>query len=170
MGLLSRLRGKRGAETPTVPVDWMERHLWGEWEAPRNYIAGEQSYLAALTSIAGPSCRDGYCLPTPVTFVREPDNGYDSNAFRADVNGRHVGYLRRHVAEQLARPLDANGVRTFTVCGFIRGGSTQAPNLGVHIWLDRSLTPGLNLMVPPEQEEAPEWLVPWPPREREVSA
>jgi hypothetical protein len=58
-------------------------------------------------------------------LVREPDNRYDRNAFRAEVRGRHIGYLRAHVAEQLAGPLDGYGVRTFTVCGLIRGGSTK---------------------------------------------
>jgi hypothetical protein len=59
-------------------------------------------------------------------------------------------------------------VATFVVCGLIRGGSTTAPNLGVHIWLNRVVSPALNLAVPPEQEDDPQWLVPWPPREREL--
>lgn len=172
MGWLDRLKGDRGAPPPTssVPPEWIEHRLWAGWEAPRNYVAGEQSYLAALTAMVGPTCPDGYCLPTSVTFVRERDNRYDPNAFRAEVNGRHIGYLRAHVAEQVAGPLDANRARSFMVCGLIRGGSTKAPNLGVHIWLDRSLTPGLSLVAPPEAEENPRWLVPWPPHGRELSS
>jgi hypothetical protein len=98
VGLLSRLKGNRGPEAPTVAVDWIERRLWAGWEAPRNYVAGARSYLAALTAMVGSTCAEGYCLPTTVTFVREPGNRYDRNAFRAEVTGRHIGHLRAHVA------------------------------------------------------------------------
>jgi hypothetical protein len=32
------------------------------------------------------------------------------------------------------------------------------------VWLDRSLTPGVALTLPPEDE----WVVPWPPHDREL--
>lgn len=167
-----RLPWRRNGVAPEpdlgVPADWIERRLWCGWEAPRNYVAGEQSYLAALTKIAGPTCRDGYCLPLVVSFVREPRNRYDSNAFRAEIGGRCVGYMRRHVAAQLAGPFDSQRVRKFEVCGIVRGGSETAPYLGVHVWLGRALTPGVALEVPPENED-PEWCVPWPPAERELA-
>lgn len=132
MGLLDRLRGRREPPPRIVPADWIERRLWTSWEAPRSDVAGEQSYLAALTEMIGSTCREGYCLPVAVTFLRDPDNRYDSNAFRAEVRGRCVGYLRGHVAAQLAGPFDQNGIRMLTVCGIVRGGSTRAPYLGVH--------------------------------------
>jgi hypothetical protein len=151
-----------------IPDDWIERRLWANWEAPRNYVAGEQSYLTALTRATGPPCEDGYCLATAVNFLREPGNRYDHNAFRAEIDGQRVGYLRRHLAAQLAPAFDSARVRSFAVCGVIRGGSLRAPNLGVHVWLDRTLTPGLALEVPPESDD-PEWCVPWPPQDRELS-
>jgi hypothetical protein len=147
----------------STPPDWIERHLWVTWEAPRNYVAGEASYLPALTSLAGSPCEDGYCIPTPVDLAREPTNPYDPNAIRAEVRHTHVGYLRRHLAAQLAPVLDDADAARITVCGLIRGGSMTAPNLGCHIWLNRSLTPGVVVELTDE-----EYAVPWPPREREL--
>jgi hypothetical protein len=163
-------RRKARPEPPpsAVPAGWIEQRLWTDWEAPRNYVAGEQSYLTALSKVAGPPCEDGYCALTTVTFVREPQNRYDTSAFRAEVDGHHVGYLRAHIAEQLAPAFDGASMRTFEVCALIRGGSNTAPNLGVHVWLNRTLTPGLALSVPPEAEDT-EWMVPWPPRDVELA-
>lgn len=150
---------------PDVPGDWIERGLWLSWEAPRNYIAGEASYTDALRQLAGPVCEDGYCLAVAVRVLREPQNTYDPNAFRAEIEGRHVGYLRRHVAGQLASPLDTVGCQSFLVPGLLRGGSTRAANLGCHVWLDRRLAPGPAIELPAAD---PDWEVPWPPGDDEV--
>jgi HIRAN domain len=131
---------------------------WIGWEPPRNVIAGEASYVEALAALAGPICEDGYCIAACVTFVRDPRNAYDGNAFRAEVEGRLVGYLRRQLAEQLAPALDKARCRSFGVAGVIRGGSTRAPNLGCHVWLARRLTPG-----PAIEFDGDEWEVSWPP-------
>lgn len=153
-----------GLSEPNVPADWVERHLWAEWpECPRNLVAGEASYAPALAALAGAPCASGYCLPVAVELVREPDNGHDVNAFRAEVQGRRVGYLRRMVAEQLAGPLDAVGCSSFTVAGVVRGGSMEAPNLGCHVWLGRRLTPGPSVSFDDDAYE-----VAWPPFDGEV--
>jgi hypothetical protein len=152
-------RRKAEPERPAVPADWIAAQRWIAWEAPRNYVAGEHSYRRALAKLAGPTCEDGYCLATEVVFVREQGNAYDPTA---EVRGQHIGYLRRHPAAQVAGSLDR--VRSFAVCGLIHGGSTDAPNLGVHVWLDRVLTPGVALNLPPDDE----WSVPWPPHDREL--
>jgi hypothetical protein len=154
--------------SPAGGAGWTDPRLWSDWEAPRNYVVCEHAHVAALREIAGPAREDRCCFATAVAFVREPDNPQDANAFRAEVEGRQVGYLRRHLAVQLAEPCDRADVRAFEVCGLVRGGSTQTGSLGVHVWLDRTLTPGLTLAVPPEDEDR-DWAVPWPPHESEVS-
>ncbi len=146
-----------------VPLDWIERRLWLDWEPPRNLVAGEASYARALAELAGEPCAGGYCLPTPVVVVRDPDNRYDANAFRVEVRGKCVGYLRRHLAEQLAPPLDGAGCRSFSVAGLLRGGSRSAPNIGCHVWLGRRLTPGPEISFDNDDHE-----VPWPPRPEEL--
>jgi hypothetical protein len=143
-----------------VPADWMESKAWLQWEGPRNYIAGEASYEKALQAITGPVCDDGYCRPTVVRFIREPQNRYDANAFRAEVQGRRIGYLRRHVAAQMAPPLDRARLAAFEVPGLLRGGSKGAPNIGCHVWLGRCVSPaGLALELPDTDAE---WEVGWP--------
>ena len=147
-----------------VPPDWIERRLWFDWEPPRNLVAGEASYAKALAKLAGKPCEGGYCLPKPVVVIREPRNRYDPNAFRAEVDGRCVGYLRRHLAAQLAPLLDEAGCSTVTVAGLLRGGSTHAPHLGCHVWLARRLTPGPEVSFADDDH-----VVAWPPREDELT-
>jgi hypothetical protein len=142
-----------------VPRDWIERHAWLSWEAPRNYIAGEASYLKALERLTGPPCPDGYCLPVVVRLVREPRNEYDANAIRAEVAGTRIGYLRRHLAAQLAPGIDRARMTEFHVAGLLRGGSTRTPNVGCHVWLDRSVTDDGPAITLPQEDE---WTVPWP--------
>ena len=142
-----------------VPSDWIQTALWMEWEPPRNYVAGEASYEAALAAIAGPTCDEGYLIPSVVQLVREPRNPYDGNAFRAEVDGKLIGYLRRHLAAQLARSCDGARCVSFTIPGIIRGGSRGAPNIGCHIWLDRRLGPGPEITLGAD----PDFDVAWPP-------
>jgi len=159
-------RPKRAA----TPTDWIETHAWLSWEAPRNYVAGEASYARALQALTGAPCRDGYCLPVVVRCEREPNNRYDSNAIRAIVNGHHVGYLRRHLAAQLAPALDRGRCPVFVVPGLLRGGSTSAPNVGCHVWLGRPLEPDGLVFTLPSGDEDLEYLVPWPVNEWERPA
>jgi len=148
---------------PNVPADWIERSLWQLWGPPSNHIAGEASYQTALATIVGATCNTGYCVPVPVTFIREPDNPYDRNACRAELHGVRIGYIRREFASQISPVLDEARCTRFGVCGVVRGGSLRAPNLGVHVWLDRRLTPGPSITVADDP-----WVAAWPPTGREV--
>ena len=165
-GPVMRLPWKRRSSAgPLVIAEWLISHEWLRWDAPRNYIAGEASYAPALTALTGPICANGYCRPVVVRFTREPRNTYDRNALRAEVAGQHVGYLRRHLAAELAPALDRGGCSSFEVPGLLRGGSTRARNVGCHVWLNRCLRPaGLAIELP---RDDPEWVVPWPIHEWE---
>jgi HIRAN domain len=147
---------------PNVDDDWAARNAWVDWEPPRNFVAGESHHMGALAALTGPPRQNGYLVPVSVRFVREPNNPYDANALRAEVNGLLVGYLRRHIAAQAAPALDRFGCVEFSVCGIIRGGQPDAPNIGVHIWLGRRTTAGpeFNLL-----DQAGE--VAWPPHDHE---
>ena len=46
-----------------------------------------------LCAPTGPACPAGYCRAVVVRFDREPANPHDSNAFRASVEGQHIGPL-----------------------------------------------------------------------------
>jgi HIRAN domain len=147
-----------------VAADWRKGE-WRTWPSPRNFIVGESRYVDALASLAGPPCATGYCIPVEVVLIREPRNQYDANAIRAEVRGRQVGYLARHLAAQIAPALDRARVRQFVVCGVVRGGWDDAQNFGVHIWLDRRVDAG------PEITQADEvGGVRWPPDDDEISS
>jgi hypothetical protein len=158
--VLSRLFRRRTYDLSPVNVraSWADGNECYEWPPPRNVLVGESYRQPALKKLAGPPCDPGYLIPVEVCFVRESENEHDANAFRAEVNGRHVGYLRREVARQVAAALDQAGCGRFSVCGVIRGGSSGAPSLGVHVWLERRLSPGPELSFADDT-----WVVPWPP-------
>ena len=157
-------RPKPSASAVLVPTDWIASHAWLSWDAPRNYIAGEASYGKTLRKLTGPARSDGYCIPVVVQLVREPQNPYDANAIRADVSGSCVGYLRRHLAAQIAPALDQAGCSEFPVPGLLRGGSTGARNVGCHVWLNRSTAANGPVIELPRKDE---WLAPWPINEWE---
>jgi hypothetical protein len=147
----------------TVAAGWDTGNTWRAWDPPSAFIVGESHYMEALLAIAGPPRKEGYLMPVAVSVVRERQNPHDPNAFRIEVWGRKVGHLARHIAAQLAPPLDQAGCSEFTVCGVIRGGSLRAPNLGVHAWFDRRLTPGPDII----QRDDTGLVSAWPPREDE---
>jgi len=160
MGLFTR---RSHLPSANVASDWARAGYWLTWEAPRNLIAGESHYADALATLAGPPREQGYLLPVEVVFIREPQNKYDGNALRAEVAGQHIGYLRRNIAGQLAGPLDAVGCQRFSVCGLIRGGLPNAPNLGVHVWLSRRLSSGPEIALADDAGSVRNW----PPRDDE---
>src|SRR6476620_4820992 len=102
MGLFRR---KWELSPPNVAADWMTNDEWLTWEAPRNFVAGESHYLTALRSLTGKPTSDGYLRPVEVCLTREPDNQYDRNAWRAEVDGQLIGYMRREIAAQLSQTL-----------------------------------------------------------------
>lgn len=81
-----------------------------------------------------------------MTFIREPRNQYDPNALRADLKGRCAGYLRRPLAAKLAPQLTRRASAP-SQCAVSSAAGQRAPTLGVHVWLERTLTPGLDLEV-----------------------
>src|SRR5918996_2358800 len=139
--LIGRVRASRapsrGAGAPPEARVWFTG--WLDWEAPRRAVRGESFHQRALESIAGPTSSEGYCLPVAVTLQREADNEYDSNAIRAEINGVLVGHIAKEVAAELGPLMDGQGISACIVAGVVRGGSFEAPNLGVHIWPDRPL-------------------------------
>jgi HIRAN domain len=143
-----------------VPTGWESTEEWYAWEPPRNLVAGESYRQKELRKVAG--IRNlragGVVVPVEVCFVREPNNEYDRNAFRAEINGQLIGYLRREAAEQIAPTLDRARCARFTVAGVLRGGSVETPTVGCHVWLTRRTSPGPAITLPDQS-----WIVPWPP-------
>lgn len=142
-------------------AEWIEEQDWyTEWEHPRNLISGESYYMPALLKVSGLKTPggDGINRPVEVAFTREPTNPHDRNAFAAHVAGQLVGHLRAQYAAAIATTCDQARCREFVVCGFLRGGAENYPNIGCHIWPNRRLTSGPVIAVDDD-----DWTVPWPP-------
>lgn len=171
MSLLNRLFGREvryELASANVEPGWLSTGTWRSWGAPLNAIAGEHHKQAALFALCGPPRTNGYLLPVEVDFAREPTNPYDGNAIAASINGSPVGYLRREIAAVMASGLDQAGCASFRLCGVVRGGSHSASEFGVHVWVDRRLGPGPEILLGGEPPQ--HWEVPWPPYEGEGEA
>jgi hypothetical protein len=145
-----------------VPENWAITDAWREWEAPCNFVAGESFHSSQLRELTGKLREYGYLQPVEAEVIRERSNRYDANAWRVEVAGREVGHLGRHIAAQLAGALDRESVSSFRVCGLIRGGTPDAPNIGVHLWLGRRAAPGPEITQLDDGGQ-----VPWPPFDSE---
>jgi len=58
-------------------------------------VAGESHYQEALRAIAGPG---EVRMDTEAHLIPEPENDYDPNAVRVEIDGHKVGYLPRDLA------------------------------------------------------------------------
>jgi hypothetical protein len=132
---------------------------WLQWPAPANIVAGESHHVRALEGLTGKPREAGYCKPVVVVLEREPHNKYDDNAVVALVDGHAVGYLRRTIAAIVGPQMDSAGLRMLTVAGALRGGWSDAPNVGCHVWLDRSIGPTIAFA----PDMCTEWVAAWPP-------
>ena len=150
---------------PNSPNDWASSGVWRSWDAPLNVVRGESRRQDALHAICGEPRKQGYLVPVGAKLRREPRNPADKNAIRVEVGGELVGYLARELSEQMSPVLDKFNCREFAVAGIIRGGSSRAPSLGVHLWLGRRLSPGPNIQLDDTLTE--QFLPAWPPWEGE---
>jgi HIRAN domain len=148
-----------------VAPRWAESGEWLTWGSPRNLVAGESYHLGELQSLCGEPTENGYLQPVEARFIREPSNPYDPNAWRVEVAGIPIGHARRELAAVLSETLDRVGCSSFNVCGVLRGGSFDAPNIGVHVWLERRTTEGPEIVFLDAVGE-----VVWPPYDGEGSA
>jgi len=142
---------------PNVPPDWEAGDAWRRWEAPKDLTRGELDHMDVLRTLAGRPRPGGCLLPVTARLARDPLHR-DATAIRVEVGDRQVGHLAAIIARQLAPGMDRKGIRGFEVCALIRGGSPEAPGLGVHLWLNRRPATGPDLVVDGTLGD-----VPWPP-------
>jgi Protein of unknown function (DUF2510) len=164
LGLLDRFRSPR-LSAPNTRADWAAAGVWRDWPAPHNLVVGESHYQSHIRTLAGQPSEVGWCVPVPVVITRDFHNKYDENAWTASVNGGLVGHLRRDVAEAMVVACDPADCKSFTVPGVVRGGWLDAELFGVHVWLDRLLSPG-----PEVHLDNPDTEVSWPPGDNERAA
>ncbi len=100
-------------------------------------VAGESHYQDALRQITGGQ-EGSIRQDTTAHLIAEPENPYDPNAVRVEIEGKKVGYLPRTVAGDygpLLEPITAR--RRVAACEALVAGdsSAEASSLGVFLRL-----------------------------------
>lgn len=86
-------------------------------------IVGEASYQENLEQIAGPKTEAGHEHECMAVLIPEPDNRYDRNAVRVDINSLTVGYIPKEIAAAIAGMIARSpAVSRFSVDAIIVGG------------------------------------------------
>lgn len=75
----------------------------------------------------------------PCTLVREPDNEFDSNAIRVDVEGNCIGHIPKLISMVLAPKMD-NGERWIASVHSIVVSSENVnqPGLKINVWREEN--------------------------------
>lgn len=125
--------------TAPATTEWIANKEWQAWDAPLHIVVGTSLHDKAFHKIAGKPRPEGRTVMCLSEMRREPGNQHDDNAIAVYIDRRHVGYVKREVAEIIAPALDTRGraVRLVGIPTVVNGGWSDAPNFGVWIWLDR---------------------------------
>lgn len=98
-------------------------------------VVGEASYQENLRTIVGNTKDEVHIHGLNAQLTHEPDNAYDRNAVKVEINGLLVGYLPRQAAKK-----HVNAGKGALQCpALIAGGGKEKPNFGV--WLAYKQTP-----------------------------
>ena len=144
-----------------VPADWRVSEVSRTWEAPVNVVHGESFHQEALWLIVGGKpARDGKLMAVEANLIRESWNPHGAEAIRVETCEIEAGHVAKEVVLQLSPILDSAGCAQFGLAGIIRGGSKDAPLLGLHLWLGRRVSPGPELWI---KGDPGSLRVPWPP-------
>ena len=85
-------------------------------------IVGESFYQNNLKIITGGFKRDSQTHDLPGLISLDPDNQYDKNAVRVDIEGKIVGFLPKDQALRVGAIMKDQGVTCAAVDARIRGG------------------------------------------------
>ncbi|MEY8096534.1 HIRAN domain-containing protein [Falsihalocynthiibacter sp. S25ZX9] len=85
-------------------------------------VVGEINYQDALEEIASGYRRDSQAFPTNAIMVLDPENRFDPNAVRVEIDRQTIGYLPREEAKRIGGMMRDQGVTAVTVEAQIRGG------------------------------------------------
>lgn len=155
-----RLMRVPDVHAPNVEDGWVEAGDWRRsWEMPLNLVR-EGHNQDVLIEMCGPLRARGYLIAVAAELIPEPGNEYDKNAIAVFVDGRMVGYVRRDLACTMSPALRRMKLPSLTLCGVMRGGSFTADKIGVHVWLNRRLSPGPKITMTGDVDAVD---IPWPP-------
>lgn len=131
-------RASGSAASPSQGIDW---YLEGSGDYDFD-IVGESHRQEALAAIAGPKTDQGVEITVDATIQRDLHNANDPNAIAVRIGGRHVGYVPRDDAAELAdllhqKGLDRAQIRTSAIItgGWrrMKGGKLDEGSFGVRL-------------------------------------
>lgn len=99
-------------------------------------IVGEASYQSNISKFAVMRDGKGCFTETEAKIVREPNNSYDKNACRVDIDGLVVGYFARNHAESWVNLLNRQNISDSSevfVKAVIVGGGSKNFKFGVRL-------------------------------------
>ena len=107
-------------------------------------VVGESHYQAALESLVGGRCEEGWNCERWAHLVLEPDNPWDRDAVAVVIEGQKVGYLGRddaseyaHLLRQLMQKDNAGAVCLANIRGGWQRGHDDYGHFGVKLALAR---------------------------------
>ena len=117
--MLKRLFGARSAPVSVTALSPVP--LRGGFDVE---VFGEANYQDALAQACGGRQAEGVMHRCVATLRAEPENPYDSNAIRVEIDGRLVGYLSRRAADAFTPVADrlARAGQVGTCDAIINGG------------------------------------------------
>ena len=105
-------------------------------------VVGESNYQDALKRIAGGYRRESQALVTTAIIALDPENRFDPNAVRVEIDGETVGYLPAAEAKRVGGFMRDQGVEVATVEAQVRGGwrtnQYDKGHFGVRLKIPRS--------------------------------
>lgn len=97
------------------------RIVWREGSWPME-VVGESRYQDSLIKICGKYSREGREVHVRAMLLPEPNNKYDSNAIRVEINRKTVGYLPRDHAERITLQMKEDHIDFAECDAIVRGG------------------------------------------------
>lgn len=85
-------------------------------------VVGESHYQNALEKIAGGYRRDSQSFTVKALIAIDPENRFDPDAVRVEIDDQTVGYLPGPEAKRIGEIMRAQGVSAATVEAQVRGG------------------------------------------------
>lgn len=85
-------------------------------------IVGESHYQPALNRLAGGKTEESAQIPVEVFLVAEPDNPYDPDAVKVEINGQKVGHISKQHTQSFHNITRSLGISRAKCTGMIVGG------------------------------------------------
>lgn len=129
---------KHAVKRSALPIGDATHHDCGSGSGFMIGIVGESYRQAALHALDHGRLRRGVRVTLTASLIPEPENPYDPQAIRVDIEGAHVGYLSRADAVWYQPVFAALAAQQLIAVARAKlmGGVADKPSIGVILDLD----------------------------------